>query len=223
MRSAIKSQVIPRLLLFVAFLLLCEGCAPSSSAPTPAPEIISPAPTPTQLVFGPKEPPATARPTLTPSLIAKPTNTASKPVPPKAGAPAFEFTLKDLQGRSVSLSDFRGKKVMLNFWATWCGPCRVEIPSMVKLYDEFHDQGLEIVAVNLREDAAKVEQFVRQYDMRFVVLLDKGGVVGANYFVRGIPTSIFVDDEGIIQNVHVGTLSESAMREYIVALLEEAP
>ncbi len=109
---------------------------------------------------------------------------------------------------------------MLNFWATWCGPCRIEIPSMVKLYDEFHSRGFEILAVNLREDTAKVSQFAREYDIRFPILLDQGGVVSSNYFVHGIPTSVFVDDAGVIQNVHVGTLSESAMRKYVTDLVD---
>jgi len=174
-------------------------------------------PTDTRPVQGPKEPPATAQATRTPA--AQPTK-ASRPVPPQAGASAYDFTLKDLAGQSVSLSGLRGKKVMLNFWATWCGPCRIEIPSMVKLYDEFHSRGFEILAVNLREDTAKVSQFAREYDIRFPILLDQGGVVSSNYFVHGIPTSVFVDDAGVIQNVHVGTLSESAMRKYVTDLVD---
>lgn len=211
-----KLRIGSIVVLLLVFCLLSGGCAPSPTV-TRVPPL--PVPTDTRPVQGPKEPPATARPTLT-SPAAKPTNTVGSPVPPEAGAPAFGFTLKDLQGQSLSLRDLRGKKVMLNFWATWCGPCRIEIPSMVKLYDEFHSRGFEILAVNLREDSAKVAQFVKQSDMRFPILLDKGGIVATNYFVRGIPTSVFVDDEGIIQNVHVGTMSESVMRAYIVELLD---
>lgn len=206
----------------VLLLILCltfGGCAPYPTATlVPTQVLPSPVPTQTRPVQGPKEPPATAQATHTP--LAQPTSKTSRPVPPEAGAPAYDFTLKDLAGQSVSLGDLRGKKVMLNFWATWCGPCRVEIPSMVKLYDEFHSRGFEILAVNLREDSAKVSQFAREYDMRFPILLDKGGVVSSNYFVHGIPTSVFIDDAGTIQNVHVGTLSESAMRKYVVDLVD---
>jgi peroxiredoxin len=91
---------------------------------------------------------------------------------------------------------------------------------MVKLYDEFRLRGFEVLAVNLREDPTKVAQFVKRFDMRFPVLLDRGGIVSMNYFVRGIPTSVFVDEKGVIQYVHVGTMSESVMREYVVGLLE---
>jgi thiol-disulfide isomerase/thioredoxin len=125
-----------------------------------------------------------------------------------------------MQGKVVSLSDYRGKKVMLNFWATWCGPCRVEIPNMIKLYDELSAKGFVILAVNLREDRDQVAGFVEQNKMRFPILLDSDGSVGAAYFVRGIPTSVFINDQGIIQAVQVGTLTDAALRQYVGKLMK---
>ncbi|MFO7916860.1 MAG: TlpA disulfide reductase family protein, partial [Anaerolineae bacterium] len=119
----------------------------------------------------------------------------------------------------VSLSDFRGQVVMLNFWASWCGPCRIEIPHMIELYQEKRDQNFEIVAVNLRENPNRVEDFAQELKMPFPVLLDQKGRVGAAYYVQGIPTSVFIDEEGVIRDVHVGTLTESALQRYVNDLL----
>lgn len=156
------------------------------------------------------------------AVAATPTvsTTASKPPgPPQVGMQAYDFRLVDLHGNQVSLSDYRGKKVMLNFWASWCGPCRAEIPYMVKLYDEFQDKPFEIVAVNLREDPNKVQAFVTQMDMRFPILFDTTGQVGSAYFVSGIPTSVFLDEQGIIQAVHRGMLTDAMLRRYVSDLL----
>jgi peroxiredoxin len=90
---------------------------------------------------------------------------------------------------------------------------------MIELYDEKHDQGFEIVAVNLRENPDRVEDFVQKLAMPFPVLLDRKGRIGAAYYVRGIPTSIFIDEEGVIRQVHVGTLTESTLQRYVDALM----
>jgi len=135
--------------------------------------------------------------------------------PPKVGARAYNFALNDLEGNPVALSDFRGKKVMVNFWASWCGPCRSEIPAMVELYDEQHGQGFEIVAINVGEDPARAMDFTERFGMRFPVLLDPAGKVAMAYRVQGLPTSVFVDDQGIIRAGSVGALTKSAMRRYL--------
>jgi thiol-disulfide isomerase/thioredoxin len=156
--------------------------------------------------------PATTVPTAAPVEV--------RVVPPKAGAVAYDFKLQNLEGQQVSLSSLRGRKVMLNFWATWCGPCRYEIPFMVKLYEELKDQGFEIVAVNLREDAAKVSAFAQEFGMTFPILLDPSAIVGAAYFVRGIPTSVFIDEQGVITAVHTGALTDELLRQYVSALMQ---
>lgn len=106
------------------------------------------------------------------------------------------FTLKDLDGREVTLEDHRGKIVFLNFWATWCPPCRREMPSMEKLHSEFKDRGFTMLAVDLREEQAKVKAFKGKLKLSFSILLDADGKVGLMYAVRSIPTTYLIDREG---------------------------
>ncbi len=124
---------------------------------------------------------------------------------PKEGYPAPQFSLQDLGGRQIELSDFRGKVVLLNFWATWCAPCRREIPSLERLYLMRKDEGFEIVAVNTeRASASKVASFVEEYGMSFPILLNPQGDVGSRYRVRAIPTSFLLDKKGVIRWQIVG-------------------
>ncbi len=90
---------------------------------------------------------------------------------------------------------------------------------MGRIYDEFRTQGFEIVAIDLREDTPRVTQFVRDADIHFPVLLDASGEVAAAYFVRAIPTSVFVDDQGVVRIVHMGTLTEDRLRTYIATMM----
>ena len=110
---------------------------------------------------------------------------------------APDFTLEDLSGNRMSLHDFKGKVVFLNFWATWCIPCREEMPQMEKLYREFKDQGLEVVAVNFREDKPTVKKFVEKLGLTFRILLDPDGGVSNEYGAWALPLSYFVDRKGI--------------------------
>lgn len=123
--------------------------------------------------------------------------------PLKEGTKLVDFKLKDLSGRDVSLSDFKGKVVFLNFWATWCGPCRLEMPSMQELYTLLKHRGFEIVAVNLQEHGEMVQRFVDELGLTFTVLLDSYGRVGSMYGARSIPTTYIIDREG---NVVAGSL-----------------
>ena len=125
--------------------------------------------------------------------------------PPKQRLESIDFELEDLSGATRRLSDYKGKVVFLNFWATWCGPCRSEMPSMEKLYRRFKDEGLEIVAVNLQEDRSSVQGFVDEYGLSFPVLLDSTGRVGATYGARSIPTTYIVDRDGLVLAGTVGT------------------
>ncbi|MBA7581030.1 Thiol-disulfide oxidoreductase ResA [subsurface metagenome] len=104
--------------------------------------------------------------------------------------------------------------MLLNFWATWCGPCRFEMPSMEKLYQRLNAKGLEILAVNLQEDRSSVEQFVDEYGLSFPVLLDTTGRIGATYGARSIPTTYIVDREGFVIAGTIGT-RELDTEEYI--------
>jgi len=118
---------------------------------------------------------------------------------------AVDFSLEDLAGGETALSSFTGKVIFLNFWATWCGPCRAEIPSMEQLYVELRDEGFTILAVNSQEAVNQVSNFVKETGMSFPVLLDGTGRVGAAYSVRAIPTTYIIDPQGAIRGRMVGT------------------
>ena len=124
---------------------------------------------------------------------------------PTADLPAVDFSLKDLSGQEQNLSSYAGKLVFLNFWATWCGPCRAEIPSMEELYLELQNQDFVIVAVNSQEADKQVADFVENVGMSFPVLLDTAGRVGAAYSIRAIPTTYIIDPQGYILGRMVGT------------------
>ena len=117
---------------------------------------------------------------------------------------AKDFTLEDLKGSAVSLRDFEGKVIFLNFWATWCPPCRIEMLDMEKLWQKFKDEGFVILAVDIREGREKVSSFIKENGSTFPVLLDFTGEVGYSYGIRGYPTTYLVDPEGMIIGGAVG-------------------
>ncbi len=117
---------------------------------------------------------------------------------------APDFTLKDLNGKEVKLKDYRGKIVFLNFWATWCLPCRVEMPSMEKLYAQFKSRNFTILAINLRENSRTVKDFQKEFKLTFPILLDTDGSVGLEYAARAIPTTYLVDRKGYIIGAALG-------------------
>jgi len=123
----------------------------------------------------------------------------------EVGKPPPEFSLNDLSNNIVSLNSFRGQKVvLLDFWATWCGPCRMAMPGLQDLKDKFKDRGLEILSINEGEGIDQVRSFIVQKKYSFQVLLDSDGGVGAKFGVRGIPTTVLIDKKGIIQRIQVG-------------------
>ena len=113
-------------------------------------------------------------------------------------APAPDFTLPNADGRKVSLKDFRGKVVFLNFWATWCESCREEMPSMERLYQEFKGKGLEIVAVNVQEKRPAALAFYRKLQLTYPVVLDSEGEVGLLYGAFGLPVTYLIDRKGTL-------------------------
>lgn len=135
------------------------------------------------------------------------------------GNPAPQFELGLLGGDHLSLADLKGKVVMLNFWATWCGPCRVEMPEMQRVYERYKDEGFEVVAVNLQETEVAVSGFVNQLGLTFPVVYDLTGEVFDTYLVRPLPTSYFVDREGIIRFLFVGPMSEEDIEQRIRLML----
>ncbi|MBW2435139.1 MAG: TlpA family protein disulfide reductase [Deltaproteobacteria bacterium] len=116
----------------------------------------------------------------------------------------LEIQLKDISGNTVSLSDFRGKIVFLNFWATWCPACVVEMPSMEKLHHRFKNQDFVMIAVNMQESAMRVKSFFEKLQLSFTALLDTSGEVAAGMAVTALPTTYFMDKEGGIIGVALG-------------------
>ncbi|WP_342431342.1 redoxin domain-containing protein [Neobacillus sp. FSL H8-0543] len=133
------------------------------------------------------------------------------------GKKAVDFTLETINGEA-KLSDYKGKKVILNFWATWCPPCKAEMPHMEKFYKENKTNNVVILAVNLtssESDESNVRAFMKNYGLSFPVLMDADGSVGDTYQAITIPTTYFIDSEGIIQQKLVGPMSKDTMEDMI--------
>lgn len=128
-----------------------------------------------------------------------------------AGMIAPSFTLKNLAGEEVNLKDFSGKKVMLNFWATWCPPCKEEMPAMEEFYKENSNE-IEILAVNL-DPQNDVEGFVREKELTFPILLDQAGSTQQTYSIISIPTTFIIDENGLILKKHIGSMTYEQMQE----------
>jgi peroxiredoxin len=128
-------------------------------------------------------------------------------------APAFELT--DLDGNWVKLDDYKGQVVLLNFWAVWCGPCRTEFPVIQQVYERYKTQGFVVLAVNIQESEERIAEFANETGLTFPVLLDRRGQVSARYRVRGLPTSLLVDREGMILEKHIGPVDELTLARYL--------
>ncbi len=126
---------------------------------------------------------------------------------------APDFQLYNLDGNRVSLSDFRGKPVLINFWATWCPPCRAEMPYIQEIYEEWTNKGLLVLAINIGERSSKVEEFMRSNSLSFAVLLDTKQDVAQRYNITGIPTTFFIDKDGIIQDKVIGAFQNKTQIE----------
>jgi len=130
---------------------------------------------------------------------------------------APDFQLKTLDGTSQVLSDFLGKTVMINFWATWCPPCRAELPLFERFADRYSEDFV-ILAINSGEELSDVQAFVDMYPYDLIFLLDPSNSAGTSYQVRGLPTSVFIDPEGFIQYIHIGQLDEQLLTLYLEEL-----
>jgi len=118
-----------------------------------------------------------------------------------------DFTLKTIDGREVSLKDYRGKVVLINFWATWCPPCRNEMPLFVRVYKSYRDKGFEILAISTDSSLDPVKKFVKEFRINFPVLYDDKNVVSL-YGIQGLPTSFLIDREGKVVKVRLGKYKE---------------
>ena len=143
---------------------------------------------------------------------------------PVVGTPAEDFQLVDLKGRPQSLSDYQGKVVLLNFWATWCKPCTTEMPAMQATYDKLADKGFVVLAINELEDDAKVREHIRQYGHTFPVLMDRDNKVANQFGVYGLPVSFFIDESGVVREyIKGGLLTEQKIYEVVSRIRIEGP
>ena len=136
---------------------------------------------------------------------------------------APDFTLLNPDGNKVSLKDFQGKVVFLNFWATWCESCREEMPSMERLYREFKGKGFEIVAVNVKDKRPEALAFVKQLKLTYPIVMDPEGEVGLLYGAFGLPATYLIDRKGVVLARMFGPADwySPAARKLIAALVEQ--
>jgi len=162
--------------------------------------------------------PAAPKPTSPPA----PTVVAASDLPTgyNVNQQAIDFALNGLTGTSVKLSDLRGHIVVVNFWATWCPPCRSEVPALQAAYQKYQSQNLILLGVDLKEDAATIQQFIAPYGVTYPIVRDADGSVAAQYQVAGIPTTLVVDANGVIRARHIGPITEEQLAAYVDPVLK---
>ncbi len=158
-------------------------------------------------------------PGAAPAKPAKTAKAATAPVPGSVGEPAFDFELKDSSGKTVRLSDFKGKVVVLDFWATWCPPCRKEIPGFVNLHNNYQARGVEVVGVSLDRSWAPVKPFMQEYRINYTIVLGDQKLTEMYGGFTGIPTTFVIDRNGVIRDRHTGYMPESTFEEAVKLLL----
>lgn len=141
---------------------------------------------------------------------------ASQEAPVK-GSLAPNFNAQTLHWEPTSLNEHIGKPVMLNFWATWCAPCRFEMPAIQERHERYSNE-LVILAINNNESEDLVIAYEVELGLSFDIVMDPGAIIQDLYQIRGYPTSVFINAEGIIQNIHIGLLTESQLDEYLAEI-----
>lgn len=189
--------VLPVLMLLLALMVAACG-GQTTAEPTPVP------PTATPIVTVEETTPPPTEATTDPNAV-----------------PAPDFTLQTLDGESVSLSDYRGKLVMINFWASWCPPCNSEMPDLQSYYEQHKDEDFIILGVNYQDTPDKVQAFVEKYGVTFPILLDSDGQVANLFGVQGLPTSFFVDKQGNVLGYQPGPVTKEMLEDGITPLLQK--
>lgn len=150
-------------------------------------------------------------------------STSGKIPAPQHGFLAPDFELRTPAGDTVKLSDLRGRAVLVNLWATWCPPCRSEMQTIEKIYQEYKDEGFAVLAVNMtyQDDPRAVMPFVEEQRLTFPILLDETGQIARDYQLRSLPSSFFVDRDGIIHEVVIGgPMAEALLRTRVEDILK---
>lgn len=150
-------------------------------------------------------------------------STAGQIPAPREGFLAPDFSLQTPEGKTVTLSELRGQAVLVNLWATWCPPCRAEMPAIQKLYEEYKDQGFVALAVNMtyQDDPQAIAPFMQENQLSFPILLEETGEMARKYELRSLPSSYFINRQGIVQEVVIGgPMSEALLRTRIESILE---
>jgi len=136
-----------------------------------------------------------------------------KVIAAKVGSASPDFTLLDLNGKEHTLVDYKGKGVVINFWATYCPPCEKEMPYLEKSYETYRDKGIEILAVDAAEPTILVHQYVSRKNLTFPILLDRSGQVLENYQIQTLPTTFFINAKGEVVKKVIGELTEETLEE----------
>ena len=139
------------------------------------------------------------------SLLAAVAGTALAAVAPSAAAP--DFTLRTAAGPNLRLQEQRGQVVLINFWATWCGPCRQEMPQLNKLYDKYHAAGFVLLGINIDDDTRRATDMAAKLGLKFPVLLDTDKAVSRLYDLGTMPTTVLIDRDGRVRHIHPGYLA----------------
>jgi peroxiredoxin len=143
---------------------------------------------------------------------------------PTVGTAAEDFALIGLDGKERRLSQYRGKIVLVNFWATWCKPCTTEMPAMQTTYDKLRDKEFVVLAINELEDEAKVREHIKQYGHTFPVLMDRDNKVANQFGVFGLPVSVFIDEKGVVQEyIKGGLLTEQIILDVVARIQKQEP
>lgn len=137
---------------------------------------------------------------------------------PEKGAFAPDFNLLTPEGEEIRLSELRGQPVLINFWATWCAPCRIEMPAIQDRFTKFADEDFVVLAVDFDEPVGDVVAFRDELELTFPILLDPGAEIQLLYRIRGYPSSFFVDEQGIIQVQHIGVMTEGQLDENLAQI-----